>query len=132
MSDGDQRNESRDAARAKSRNCPYCSGEGMTEVFDPDYTGMRVVERDAIHRGELKRIRFAMVTAAHCACPMGEWLRNRTDDDLRSRIPNMLDVLAGRGRWLAHDPTWTDIEPVPGLSAREMMRRAVVNVGNRR
>ena len=106
MSDhGAAQDQSRDEARAKSRGCPYCSGEGTCQVFDPGFDGRRVVLRDVAMRGELKRAMYAMVIGAHCICPMGEWVRSKSERDILDRIPDLADVLAGRSRYQAQDPT---------------------------
>jgi hypothetical protein len=97
--------QTRDEAQSRSRNCVHCSGSGQATVFDPDFDGRRIVERDVVIRGEVKRSTYAMVVTAHCVCPMGEWMRSKTDRDVVHRIPALLDVLAGRTRWLAADPT---------------------------
>lgn len=97
--------QTRDDAQARSRHCEYCSGSGQAVVYDRDFDGRRVVERDVIIRGEIKRSTYAMVVTAHCICAMGRWLRSKTDPDLLRRVPDMTYVLAGTTRWLAADPT---------------------------
>ncbi len=104
MSGGAATDQTRDEAQGRSRNCPHCSGSGQATVYDRDFDGRRVAERDVIVRGEIKRSSFAMVVTAHCVCPMGEWMRSKADRDTIHRIPALLDVLAGRRRWTAQDP----------------------------
>lgn len=102
----DATDQSKDEAWAKSRGCPYCAGSGQAVVFDRRYDGRRVMEREVTHRGEVVTRPMPMVVAAHCVCPMGEWMRSKIRDiDVLARIPNLIDVLAGRSRWLAEDPT---------------------------
>lgn len=118
--------QSRDEAQARSRNCEHCSGSGQAIVFDPDYTGRRVVDRQVIRHGEITTKRYAMVVSAHCICPMGRWLRSRTERETMDRIPDLADILAGRSRWLANDPT--GLKPFdPGVRDGSE-RKAVVRV----
>lgn len=95
----------KDEAESRSRGCPYCAGSGQATLFAADFDGRRVVEREAVVRGEVKWVRTATIAVAHCACPMGRWMRSKSGRDILPRIPDLNDVLAGRTRWLAHDPT---------------------------
>lgn len=115
MSGGAATDQTRDEAQSRSRNCVHCSGSGQATVYDPGFDGRRVVDRDVVIRGEIKRSSYAMVVAAHCICPMGEWMRSKADRDTIHRIPALLEVLAGRTRWTAQDPMG-DRPYDPGLS----------------
>jgi len=98
--------DDRDTAQAASRGCPHCAGSGQAIVFDRDYDGRHVVERECHVHGEAKVIPYAMTVSAHCVCAMGRWMRGRIRDlDVLARTPDFADVLAGRSRWLAQDPT---------------------------
>jgi hypothetical protein len=105
VSDGEATDQSKDEAQQKSYGCPRCSGGGQVMVFDRDYDGSRTIERDGVVRGEIKKVKFAAVVSAHCVCPIGRWMRSKTSRDLMGRIPDLADVLAGSGRWVAEDPT---------------------------
>ena len=124
MSDGAARDKSKDEAWAQSRNCPHCSGEGLAEVFDPSFDGRRSVVRECIVRGEVKRVLYPQVIAAHCLCPMGRWIRVKAEPQILDRIPDLADVLAGRSRYQAADPTgdvpgaWFQAQPGGGGAVR--------------
>jgi hypothetical protein len=108
--------QTRDDAQAQSRHCEFCSGSGQATIYDRDFDGRRVVEREVIIRGEIKpAYPYAMLITAHCICAMGRWLRSKAEPDVMRRIPDMCDVLAGRTRWTAQDPTG-DRPYNPGLS----------------
>jgi hypothetical protein len=91
----------------RSRGCPYCGGGGLARVYDPRYRGRAVasvvvrVEPD----GTAVRRNFAMAVMAHCLCPNGRDMRRRLTTEQARGIPDLEDVLAGRTRWLAADPT---------------------------
>jgi hypothetical protein len=74
-------------------------------VFHPEYDGHRTAMRQVVERGEVVERPIPMTVAAHCICPIGEWIRARTDREILSGIPFLGDVLVGRGRWQASDPT---------------------------
>lgn len=95
----------REIARAASLACEYCHGDGQVQVYDPMYDGRSVVDRDCVVKGEVRNIPFAMRVVAHCSCAMGRWMRSKTPVDLLPRIPDHVDVLAGRTRWMPMDPT---------------------------
>ena len=120
---GPAKDQSRDEAREQSYGCRFCSGEGACEVFDRRYAGSRVVEVDAVVRGEIKRIRASMVVVAHCICPMGQWVRAKTSREMLARIPDLADVLDGNSRWLAEDPSEDALNPPRPMSVGEMKRR---------
>jgi hypothetical protein len=130
MSDEAQ-DRSRDEARERSRGCPHCGGAGLATVFHPRYDGFTSTEVELVdHGGEVVRRDVPARVSAHCICPMGEWMRGKTDLETIRRIPNLLDVLAGRSRWLARDPT--GLTPAAGPRDLEAMKRGVmVKVGKR-
>ena len=125
MSEGAATDQTRDEAWLQSRNCPHCSGSGQAIVFDPKYDGRRVVERECLVRGEVKVMLFAMTIVGHCLCPMGRWMRSKSDRESLLRTPDLLDTLAGRSRWQAQDPTGD----VPGHAFRGGVRGAVRELG---
>lgn len=125
--------QSKSEAEARSRGCPYCSGSGQAVVFRRRYDGRRVQDLEVVHRGEVVTRPMPMAVAAHCICPMGEWMRSKIRDlDILSRVPDLSDVLAGRLRWLAEDPTGE----TPGFEyragdARRMRRELGEKIGGR-
>ncbi len=64
----------RSAAQDASRDCVHCGGQGLV-----------LIERNP-----------PGTVAAHCVCPMGRWLRGRTQQDMIRRIPDYGDSLADR------------------------------------
>ena len=105
---------SRDEAQAQSRGCPTCDGSGQARVYDPKYDGRRAIEREVMMYGEIRKVMYPMYCLAHCTCPMGRWMRSRfaKDPDMLARIPDLMDVLSGRSRWVAKDPTDIEAQPV--------------------
>lgn len=98
----------REAAEFASRNCPFCSGGGMTSVYHPGPDPAR---------------KEPAVVAAHCTCPAGRWMRNRlaeTTPELLRRIPDLLAVAQGYSTYQI-DPPWYDPtaepKPFPGTRA---------------
>jgi hypothetical protein len=102
---GPAQDQTKREAEDKSRHCPYCRGAGLVPVFHPAYDTHRTLMREVIYFGEIVTRPIQAIVAAHCLCPMGEWIRVRTDPDILHRIPLLADVLSGRSRWLAQDPT---------------------------
>ena len=93
-------------ARARSVGCPYCGGAGLVTLYDARYAGdpagRRAVRR---HDGTVTREWVTMRCATYCLCPAGDWLRARSQPDVRDRAPDLADVLEGRTRWTTRDPT---------------------------
>jgi hypothetical protein len=96
-----------DIARADSRDCTFCNGDGMRAVFAPGYNG------DAIVRDREDRAYGARVVAT-CLCPLGRFIRAKMPDDVRCRTPEVDLIAQGRSLWLLDDPTE---EPVVDSSA---------------
>ena len=57
-----------DIARADSRDCQFCNGDGMRTVFAPGYDGDAIV-RDSENRAYVAR------TVATCRCSLGHFIR---------------------------------------------------------
>lgn len=95
--------DDRDTAFEASKGCPHCHGHGLATIFHPDYVGDALLVRPEMEGRE----RYAVARrSAHCVCAMGRWMRSKTRDlDVLSKIPDLTDILAGRSRWLAADPT---------------------------
>lgn len=103
--------DSREEAERLSRDCPKCQGMGQLRVYHPRYTGNAVItieyEDGTIARGPAH-------VSAHCTCPLGRWMRGKTEPEMKRRILDLADVEAGLSRWLAHDPTLAvDVELEP-------------------
>lgn len=113
-----------DMARADSRDCPFCDGEGMITVYAPGYTGCEIaMTRDSIP--------YVARTTGHCICKLGRYMRSQTKEDIRKRIPDIDDVAQGRSRWLTVDPTEKPCpnadDPVDEASFRKWWRRIRVS-----
>lgn len=80
-----------EGARAASKGCDRgCGGTGMTTVWN---RGPPDPEK-----------RIAATSAAYCCCALGRWIeRNHSakHPEIRKRIPDLTDVIAGRSMWLA-------------------------------
>lgn len=101
--------------RRESRNCQTCGGDGLVIVFHPRWAGVRVA---SIFSGEVEQAEAAdgtveyrhvheataMEVAAHCVCALGRWMRQRVDEDVRGRIPDVEAIVDGRSRWLLEPP----------------------------
>ena len=86
-----------DIARADSRDCQFCNGDGMRTVFAPGYNG------DAIVRDREDHAYVARVVAT-CRCSLGRFIRSRMPDDVRRRTPEIDMIAQGRSLWLLDDP----------------------------
>lgn len=124
MNDGGATDQTKDEAWEQSRSCRFCHGSGQASVFHPHYDGSAVMMFECVDRdGEIRPKPVAVRVVAHCMCPMGRWMRSKTERLLLSRIPDLLDVLAGRSRWVADDPMGDRPYQGPELSVQEMKRR---------
>lgn len=100
----DQGNDFIRGLRARSRDCPYCEGQGLAVVYSPTYRGHPLERvRPASGPTTLGHLVPAMVNAS-CLCPLGRWMRTRLKPEDLARTPDYADVLAGRSRWRARDP----------------------------
>jgi hypothetical protein len=93
-------------AEAASRSCKHCGGSGQAMIYHPLYDGNPT--RKAI-RDDGTWTQTAARVVAHCVCPMGRWLRERTDKDVIKRIPDFqlaIDgkLFSGGHCWLSYDP----------------------------
>ena len=87
--------ESGRQAAARSQQCPHCGGSGLVTIRDRDDRGQRV---------EGRTMGYPRVIMTHCLCPFGAWMRARTSSDVRDWLPDLAEILAGRTRWMSHDP----------------------------
>lgn len=101
----------RPSAEGQSRGCVHCEGQGLVTVYHPlhDGSGGRIIQA-----ADGRRRTIPTRVMAHCDCPLGRWMRSKTTEDMLARIPMLADVLAGRSRWLAYDPTDGDEPFHPG------------------
>jgi len=125
--------------RRESRGCKDCGGDGMTIVFHPRWKGVRV---DRMWNGEVEpvdgedgstEIRHVMETtamevAAHCVCALGRWMRQRVDEDLRARIPDVLAIVEGRSKWLLDPPPSEGVVGGASRFAHKAPREAVAGM----
>ena len=93
MSTTEDAKSERSRLEMENRGCRHCGGNGMAIVFHPRWSGGRHL--DGAYPAEV---------AAHCSCPLGCWMRDRTDPQLQRRIPWIADIEAGRSRWLLSPP----------------------------
>lgn len=87
----------RDSAALASRDCAYCSGEGLAAVY-------------ASRPDPARRIPESV--SAWCVCALGRWVERshrERSPDVRKRSPDLADALAGRGFWRP-DPPWMTAE----------------------
>lgn len=70
---------------AESKGCPHCSGIGQVAVYHPK---PNPANRDP-----------ESITA-DCICPRGRLIRAGRDAAMVKRVPDLVDVLAGRSLWL--------------------------------
>jgi hypothetical protein len=84
----------RAAAKAASRGCEYCGGEGLATVWHPSPDPTIGIPR---------------TIAAFCTCPHGRYMMktSRMVNEWRGvyrGTPDLARVLGGKSIWLAHDP----------------------------
>jgi hypothetical protein len=92
----------RRALEDENRDCPHCGGSGMCLAFHPRHDGTRdITVTDS--RGRVHKI--ATEVAAHCTCPVGVWIRERTEPALQRRIPWVRDIHEDRSKWLMRPPS---------------------------
>ena len=109
--------ESFEQAKADQGHCVNCGLAGNLTIFRK-----RTVDRDGNetcegyrgdpmcelidHNGEVKLVRARI--GCHCACLVGQWMRDNTDAKTCLRIPSLRIVgIKGYGmeNWTQHDPT---------------------------
>ena len=101
--------------------CEYCNGNGLVPVFHRDYRGDPTiwVDRTDSDGNPFKR-RLPGVINAHCLCDKGRWMRERTDEEIRKRIPQLRVILEGKTEYQLLDPTEVE-QPEVSESAREFI-----------
>lgn len=85
--------------------CDICRSAGLVEVFHPTWQP----DRDPYYLdGDGRPIVTRL--AAHCACQLGQWMRERTSQEMQRRIPWLRDILEGRSRtaWQLDKPGMFD------------------------
>lgn len=100
MSDTNVPDNERKTLEDENRDCPHCGGSGMCLVFHPRHNGTREITIE--HNERLHKI--ATEVAAHCSCPVGVWIRERTEPALQRRIPWVQDIEDDRSKWLLFPP----------------------------
>lgn len=115
------RSAERDDAAQRSFRCRICEGQGMRLVFHSDGDGAREIAQTIPDgRGGMKTVRIPTQVSAHCICPLGRWMRDKTDFATRRRIPDVAEILEGYSVWLLEPPGKHDPEARP-------MTRADIN-----
>ncbi len=107
-----------DGARALSRNCHFCHGEGLATIFNPRYTGSAV---GYVFDRQGNRKPVCMRTTAYCLCAAGRkiMILHQANKDSRPMMHDIHDVIAGKYHsWVVDDPTYDpniviDIEALP-------------------
>jgi hypothetical protein len=87
-----------ECAKADSRDCPFCHGEGMATVYAPGYSSHAIGVAGNYQRHVLR-------TMATCRCALGQYMRAAMKDDVRRRTPDVEQIAQGRSEWLLDDPT---------------------------
>jgi hypothetical protein len=80
-------------ARKRSKDCPYCDGEGWTDAWWPEETRPAGVPESR---------------SAFCACEYGRAIRAQQmtiDAEFARKVLDYEDVLTGRSRWTT-EPPW--------------------------
>ncbi len=111
-------------ATADSRDCAFCSGQGMATVYAPGYTGSAIAQ---LPDGR----RYVARTTAHCMCPLGRFVRAAAKEDVRRRTPEVGDIAQGRSHWSLDDPTEEPVDnptaPVDAAAFRRLWRQIHVS-----
>ena len=119
-----------DLAKADSKDCEFCNGQGMRLVYLPWYRGDPIVTSKT---GE----RFLGRVAAYCRCPLGMFMRDHAKPDEQRRTPWVEDICRGKSRWLLDDPTESKVlsresnDPVSAESFRIFRRRLAASFRDR-
>jgi hypothetical protein len=92
----------REEAERQSRHCPVCEGRGLATLYRDGYRGHAA---ETIEDPERGRRQIVMRIMAHCVCALGRWMRARTDDEMRRRIPDLNVIGDGQYPWSLEDPS---------------------------
>lgn len=104
--------------------CEICGKSGLVTVYHRFYEGSQVVIWEHTDKfGQVHSIKSAGTVSAHCSCGLGQWMRSQTKEELRARIPDLLDVLAGRTNYQLDDPTVEAFGPEPTPAAASFLRK---------
>ena len=95
-----------------SRGCRYCQGAGIVTVYHEHYQGSATVVLESTNprTGEVMPIKAAGTVGAYCVCPLGMWMHSRCKDEDKPRLVQVLDVLAGRTRYVMERPDLDEID----------------------
>jgi hypothetical protein len=103
MSDA-ARSEERERVEWTSRNCPICGGAGQMIVFHHKHTGNRFVTIATERNGEVIETPIPAEVTAHCICELGRWMRSKTTEALKARIPDGAAIAESQSNWLFQPP----------------------------
>jgi hypothetical protein len=98
------RSEEYDKAEFASRHCAICGGSGQVIVFHLKHNGSRFVTVATERNGEIIETQIPAEVSAHCICEIGRWMRSRTSESLKTRIPDGATILEGCSSWLFQPP----------------------------
>ena len=107
---------SREEAVKETGHCDYCNNTGQTTICHRDYKGQPTMDM-ADHNGQVRKCPARLT--AHCICPIGRWMRQRTDPKILYRIPDLREVISGHTNFSLSDPTlpYVDDSQVPDWQA---------------
>jgi hypothetical protein len=98
------RSEEREKAEWESRHCGICGGAGQMIVFHHLWTGGRFVKVTTEQNGEIIESQIPTEVSGHCICAIGRWMRSKTTEALKARIPDGAAIVEGRSNWLFQPP----------------------------
>lgn len=118
----DSKNLTREESERQSRHCNICEGRGLATLYREGYRGH---EAEVIEHPERGHQQVVMRIMAHCICPLGEWMRARTDDEMRHVIPDLKVIGEGQYPWSLEDPSLNAMERVHSVRDWRQMLRGI-------
>ena len=98
------RSEEREQAKFASRGCEVCGGAGMVIVFHHAWTGSRLAKVQAERNGEIVEQEVAAEVSAHCICALGRWMRSKSTEAVKARVPDGAAILVGHSNFSFQPP----------------------------
>jgi hypothetical protein len=72
----------------------------MLTAYHREYRGHEDIwEERVAPDGEIRMVRIPGIITVHCDCPLGGWLHQQTDAEIRDRIPTFGQIVRGSGRY---------------------------------
>jgi hypothetical protein len=94
----------------------------MVIVFHHRWTGERFVTVETVRNGEIVQESFPSEVSAHCVCALGRWMRSRTAEAVKARMPDGADIAEGRSNW-SFQPPGDAIDPKVAAYTRAAFER---------